>query len=116
MSRGTFARPAEGVIQVVGGNHESAAAECDCHLDGVGWKLVSEPSRSRDAAQTAEHHEENRGAAVLAESNQQCNGPKERHQQGQAAVNAFFGGQKVREDCRERKQNRREEAMDNAQG
>jgi len=101
MSRGAFARPAEGVIQAVGGDHESAAAECDRHFDGVRWKFVSKPSRSRDAAQTTEHHEENRSAAVLTKSNQQRNGPKQRHEQGEAAVNAFFGRQKVRDDCRE---------------
>ena len=96
------------------GDHESAAAECDRHLNCVRRKSGSEPCRSGNAAQTAEHHQENGNAAVLAKSEDQRGGAEERDQQRKASVYAFLRRQEVCSDCREGQQHGRDQAVDNA--
>ena len=102
------------MVQAVSGDHESAAAECDRHLNCMGRKSGSEPCRSGYAAQTAEHHQENSNAAVLAKSEDQRGGAEERHQQRKTPVYAFLRRQKVCGDCREGQQHGRDQAVDKA--
>ena len=89
------------MVQAVSCDHESAPAECDRHFNCVRRKSVSEPCRSGNAAQTAEHHQENGNAAVFAKSDDQRDRAEERYQQCKAAVYAFLRRQEVCSDCRE---------------
>ncbi len=88
------------MIEAMGGDHERAAAESNEHFYSVGWKSITEPGRSGNAAQTAKHQGENGSPTMFTESHQQRDGAEESNQQSQATVNAFFRRKDMREHCR----------------
>ena len=106
---------AEGVVEAMRGDHESAAEKGDSDFREVVGKTISGIGREEDAEEAGCHETENTNAAVGAESAEKRDGAEEGDEEGKAAMNTFFGWEQMGEYGGGGEQKRRQQAVDDAE-
>ncbi len=96
-------------------DHEGTAHHRDANLPKMRRQIITKPSRSKDAAKTDTHQQQDRYLPVLPESTNQCNRSEERNQHGQCPVNYFVSRQEMSKNDRGGEKHRRENAVNHTE-
>ncbi len=113
---GAEAGAAEGVVEAVGGDHQGAACKGDGHFVCMSGQAIAEPGGAEDQSQAAEHEQQHPRSPVAAKAVEQGDRAEEGDEHREAAVDFLLSWQQMGQDRGEREKNRREQAVDHAEG